>query len=271
MVRSTTGIIGGKEGEGLFRVLREKQKKGKSDEFERGRMTRYRKRNLQGLAVILFLLVHGCGDYTFYAHIDQGRVSGAWDLSLVQSDVSVRDTKLSITQEKRYDPFFGTTSDSATLTGSFDGNNVVIVLNNADGTTTTLTGSARNDWKTLSGAYTSTGSNGSGTWWASREVAPTPTPTPVPPVSVAPSAAILSCSAGQFATFVVTGGTLASYSVTASSNGSLVFISTATLTTSGQFTVTAATACAGINGTIVNLTITDSASSVTVPVTITNP
>jgi hypothetical protein len=81
----------------------------------------------------------------------------------------------------------------------------------------------------------------------------------------------LSCSLGQFATFVVTGGTRASYSVAASSNGSLVFISTATLTTNGQFTVAAATACAGTNGTIVNLTVTDNATLVTVSVTISNP
>jgi len=227
-------------------------------------MRRYRKRNWPELVVILSLLVHGCGGYTFYENIDQGKVNGTWDLSLTQSDVSVRGTKLFITQEKRYDPFSGTTSDNATLTGTFDGNNVVITLNNADGTTTTLTGSASDDWKTLSGAYTSTGSNGSGTWSANKEVAPTA-------ISVTPSAAILSCSAGEIATFVVAGGTLASYSVTASSNGSLVTISTATLKTNGQLTVTAATACAGTDGTIVNLTVTDNATSVTVPVTISNP
>ncbi len=213
--------------------------------------------------MILTLLVYGCGG-TFYTSVNQARVSGTWDLSLTASDVTVRETKLSLTQEKRYDPFSGTTADNATLTGIFEGNNVVITLSNADGTTTTLTGGASNDWNTLSGTYTSTGSDGSGTWSANREVAPTA-------ISVTPSAATLSCSAGQSTTFVVRGGTLASYSVTTSSSGSLVTISTTTLTTNGQFTVTASTTCAGTSGTIVNLTVTDNATSVTVPITISNP
>ena len=221
--------------------------------------------NWPELVVIMSLLVHGCGGYTFYEDINQGKVSGTWDLSLAQSNVSVRDTKLSITQEKRYDPFSGTTSDNATLTGTFDGNNVVITLNNADGTTTTLTGGASDNWETLSGAYTSTGSDGSGTWLANKEVPPAA-------LSVTPSAATLSCSSEQTATFVVTGGTLASYSVTASSNGSLVTISTSTLTTNGQFTVKAnACTAATTNGTIVQLNVTDNTTSVTVQVTISNP
>ena len=261
---STTGIIEGNEAEGLPFWFSRKSKKGeKKDEFERRLMKSYRKMNWPELVVLLSLLLHGCGGYTFYEDINQGKVSGTWDLSLTQSNVSVRETKLSITQDKRFDPFSGTTSDNATLTGTFDGNNFVITLNNSDGTTTTLPGSASKDWNTLSGTYTSTGSDGSGTWQANREIAPRG-------ISVTPSAATLSCSLGQTASFLVTGGTPASYSVTASSNGSLVTISTDTLTTNGQFTVTA-TACAGANGTIVNLKVTDNASSVTVPVTISNP
>jgi hypothetical protein len=219
--------------------------------------------NWPELVMIVSLFVYGCGG-TFYTYIDQGKVAGTWDLSLTQSDVSVRATKLSIIQEKRYDPFSGTTTDNATLTGTFNGNDVVITLNNADGTTTTLTGSASNAWNTLSGEYTSTGANGSGTWSADREVAPRG-------ISVAPTAATLSCSSGQSKTFVVSGGTPASYSVAAASNGTLVTISTTTLTTNGQFSVTAVTPCAGTNGTIVNLTVKDNATSVTVPVTISNP
>lgn len=216
------------------------------------------------LVVLSSLLVHGCGGYTFYENINQGKVGGTWDLSLTQSNVSVRETKLFITQEQRYDPFSGTTSDNATLTGTFNGNNVVITLSNANGTTTTLTGSANDAWNTLSGTYTSTGPDGSGTWSANEEVAPAA-------IVVTPSAATLSCSLGQSATFLVQGGTPASYSVTASSNGTLVTISASTLTTTGQFTVTAATACAGTNGTVVNLAVTDITTSVTVPVTISNP
>jgi len=216
------------------------------------------------LVVLLCLLGHGCGGYTFYENINQGKVSGTWDLSLTQANVSVRATKLSITQEERFGPFSGTTSDNATLSGIFDGNNVVITLNNTGGTTTTLNGSASDDWNTLSGSYTSTGPDGSGTWLAKREIVPTP-------ISVTPSSTTLSCSAGQSAIFFVKGGTLASYSVTASSNESLVTIDTTTLTTNGQFTVTASTACTGASGTIVNLTVTDNATSATVPITISNP
>lgn len=227
-------------------------------------MRRCRKINWPELAVILSLVVLGCGGH-FYTDIDQGKVGGTWDLSLTQSNVSVRETKLSITQGKRYDPFTGTTSDNATLTGTFSGNNVVITLNNADGTTTTLTGGANNAWNTLSGAYTSTGSDGSGTWRADKEVAPTPTA-----ISVTPSTATLHCSAGDKQTFTVTGGTLANYSVTPTSNA-LVTIDFATLKTDGKFTVTALTACPGTDGTTVDLTITDNATSAHVTVTISNP
>jgi hypothetical protein len=48
--------------------------------------------NWPELVVILSLLVHGCGGYTFYEDINQGKVSGTWDLSLTQSNVSVRET-----------------------------------------------------------------------------------------------------------------------------------------------------------------------------------
>jgi hypothetical protein len=215
------------------------------------------------LVVILSLFVHGCGGH-FYTHIDQGKVGGDWDLSLTQSSVSVRETKLSITQEKRYDPFSGTTSDNATLTGVFEGNNVVITLNNSDGSTTTLTGGASNDWNTLSGAYTSTGPDGSGTWRADKEVAP-------PGISVSPQSATLSCSAGDSKTFTVTGGTLANYSVSPTSND-LVTIDVANLKTDGTFTVTAnACTAATVDGTTVDLTVTDSVTSVTVTITISNP
>lgn len=216
------------------------------------------------LVVIFSLSVHGCGG-SFRKYPNQGEVSGTWDLSLTQSNVSVRETKLFITQEERYKPFSGTTSDGATLTGTLDDDNIVITLNNTGGSTTTLTGTVINGWKEFSGAYTSTGSDGSGTWIATKSV---PTPTAI---SVAPLSATLSCSAGQSTTFVVSGGTRASYSVAISSNGSLVTLSTATLTANGQFTVTASTDCAGTNGATVNLTVTDKATSVTVPVTISNP
>jgi hypothetical protein len=73
-------------------------------------------------------------------------------------------------------------------------------------------------------------------------------------------------------TFVVTGGIPSKYSVVASTNGTLVTLSAITTsTTSGQFTVTA-NACSVANGsTIVNLLVSDTVTSVTVPVTILNP
>lgn len=216
------------------------------------------------LIVILSLLVHACGG-TFLEYPDQGNVGATWNLSLNQSDVSVRVVQLFLKQEKRYAPFSGTTSDNATVDGTLNGDNIVINLDNADGSTTTLTGTASNAWGTFSGTYTSTGSDGSGTWRANRKSSPKAA------ISVTPSSATLSCSAGESATFDVTGGTPASYSVTASSNGSLVTLSTTTLTTNGEFTVTAATACAGTDGAIVNLTITDKSTSATVQVTISNP
>lgn len=215
--------------------------------------------------VISTLSVNGCGG-TFRAYPNEGDVNGTWNLSLTKSNVSVRETKLSITQEERYQPFSGSTSDGATLDGTLDRENIVITLHNSDGSTTTLTGTVVDGWNEFAGSYTSTGSDGSGTWSANRVVGPKA-------LSVSPTSATLSCSAGEIATFVVTGGTKASYSVTASSNGSLVTISTTTLTTDGKFTVTALTSCAGTSGTstVVNLTVTDTATSITVPVTVSNP
>lgn len=216
------------------------------------------------LIVVISLSVNGCGG-TFRKFPNQGEVGGTWDLSLTRSNVSVRETKLFITQEERYDPFTGTTSDNATLTGTVTGDNISITLNNADGSTTTLTGTVIDGWKEFSGEYTSTGSDGSGTWKATKS---TPAPSAV---AVTPSSATLSCSAGQSATFTVTGGTRSSYSVTTSSNGSLINLSTDTLKANGQFTVTAVTNCAGTDGATVSLTVTDTATTVTVPVTISNP
>ncbi len=213
--------------------------------------------------VISSLSVNGCGG-TFRSYPNEGDVNGTWNLSLTQSNVSVRETKLSITQEERYHPFSGSTSDNATLDGTLDRENIVITLHNSDGSTTTLTGTVIDGWNEFSGSYTSTGSDGAGTWSANKVVGPKT-------LSVSPTSATLSCSAGESTTFVVSGGTKASYSVTASSNGSLVTISTTTLTTDGKFTVTALTSCAATDGTVVNLTVTDTATTVTVPVTISNP
>jgi hypothetical protein len=212
---------------------------------------------------ILSLSLYGCGG-TFRSFPGEGDVSGNWDLVLANSGVTVRSPQVSIVQKERYEDFTGTTSDGATLTGSLSGNNISVTLNNADGSTTTLDGKLSDDWKSMSGTYTSTGSDGSGTWSATR-------PQTKPKLVVAPTSATLSCSQGQSVTFGVTGGTTANYTVVASTNGSLVTLSTTTLTTNGQFTVTANTSCAGQDVTTVNLTVSDVASSVIVPVTISNP
>ncbi len=214
------------------------------------------------LGVVLTLSFYGCGG-TFRSFPGEGDVSGTWELVLVKSGVTVRSPQISITQKERFDDFTGTTSDGGTLTGTLSGNNTSITLNNADGSTTTLTGTLSDDWKSMTGAYTSTGPDGSGTWSATRPE--------TPKLVVAPTSAALSCSQGQSATFGVTGGTTADYTVVASTNGSLVTLSTSTLTTNGQFTVTANTSCGGANGAVVNLTVSDGSASVTVPVTISNP
>ncbi len=215
------------------------------------------------LVAILSLSIYGCGG-TFRSFPGEGDVSGTWDLVLVKSGVTVRSPQLSITQKERFEDFTGTTSDGATLTGSLSGNNISFILNNADGSTTTLDGKLSDDWKSMSGTYTSTGSDGSGTWSADR-------PALSPKLTVAPASADLSCSQGQSATFTVTGGTTAKYTVIASENGNLVALSTTFLTTNGQFTVAANTQCAGTDGTVVKLAVSDGTSSVTVPVTISNP
>lgn len=103
---------------------------------------------------------------------------------------------------------------------------------------------------------------------------PTPSPTPVPALAVLPTSTTLSCAGTtgvSSQTFVVTGGTPSKYSVVPSTNGSLVTISTTTLTTNGQFTVTAKNTCPGLDGTIVDLIVTDTATAVPVAVTISNP
>ncbi|HET6515374.1 MAG TPA: hypothetical protein VFG09_09475 [Thermodesulfovibrionales bacterium] len=193
-------------------------------------------------------------------------MNGTWNLSLDRSNVSVRETELSLTQEERYGPFSGTSSDNATLTGTLNSESIVITLNNADGSVTTLTGVASKDWKSFSGTYTSTGSDGSGTWSLPKSV-----PAPAA-LSVTPSSATLSCSAGESQTFTATGGTRASY-VVGVTNLSLVTLDTSTLTTNGKFTVTASNACTGANGSIVTLTVTDTSTSdkVAATVTISNP
>jgi hypothetical protein len=196
-------------------------------------------------------------------------MGGTWNLTLTQPGApSVRATELYIRQDERYDPFSGTTADGATFTGTFDTrSDIVITITNADNSTTTLTGSDSNSWNTFSGTYTSTGSDGSGTWIADRNVPP---PT-LSPLSVSPTSATLSCSTLQSKQFTVKGGTRASYSVTATSNGSLVALDTGSLTTSGIFTVTANT-CSAVSGTVVSLTVSDGTSTpVTLPVTISNP
>ncbi|MFI5294578.1 MAG: hypothetical protein ACHQ0Y_06075 [Thermodesulfovibrionales bacterium] len=162
----------------------------------------------------------------------------------------------------------GTTADGALLTGTISGaDNITLILANADRTTTTLSGTAGPDWKTMSGTYTSTGSDGSGTWSATK-ILPTPTPAPL---AVSPTSATLSCGAGTSQPFTVTGGTRSKYSVSITQNASLVTLSTTTLTTNGQFTVTA-NPCSAVSGSTVNLTVTDTViTPVTVPVTISNP
>ena len=240
----------------------------------RKRMRRFRTINrVRVFSFCLFvglfsLAIHGCGG-TFLEYNNQGDVSGTWSLTLTQPGVpSVRATQLYIRQDKRYDPFSGTTADNATFTGTFNGrNDIIITLTNADKSTTTLTGTVSNSWNTLSGTYASTGSDGSGTWTSDRNVPP---PTPAL-LSASPSSATLSCSTLQSQQFTVTGGTRASYSVTATTNGNLVTLTTADLTTTGIFTVSA-NACSAASGTVVSLTVSDNSSTpVTVLVTISNP
>ena len=215
------------------------------------------------LVAVLSLALCSCGG-KFRTYPGEGDISGTWNLVLTKSNVTVRETQLFIIQKDRYDEVFsGTTSDSATLTGTLSGNSTSIILNNSDGSTTTLTGTLSDDWKAIRGTYTSTGPDGSGTWSALR---------PGPgALSVAPANAALSCSEGQSATFTATGGTRANYTVVASTNGSLVTLSTTALATNGQFTVTANTSCAGSDGTVADIIVSDTSTSITIPVTISNP
>jgi hypothetical protein len=216
------------------------------------------------LVVFLSLPLYHCGG-RIRTFPSQGEVGGTWNLVLIKDGVAVRSPQLSLTQEERYGDFSGATSDGASLTGTFNVNTVTITLNNADGSVTTLNdGEFSDDGRTISGTYSGTGSDGSGTWTATRPFTP-------PPLAVTPRSASLSCSLGQSQTFVVSGGSSANYSVVATQNGTLVTLSTTTLTTNGQFTVTANTICTGANGTDVNLTVSDTVTSIPVTLTISNP
>lgn len=223
--------------------------------------------------VTLSLSLCGCGG-TFRSFPDEGDASGKWNLFLTPSNAStLASTICTLTQTDNN--ISGTTSDSAAITGTVSGNNISLTLANANGTTTTLAGTVDPDWKTMSGTYTSTGSDGSGTWSATKN-------TPPKTLAVTPTSTTLSCMGTTAVTsqiFTVTGGTptvdqtgsvTSNYSVTASTNPTLVTLSTATLKTNGQFTVLA-NGCSAVSGSIVNLTVTDTVTSVIVPVTILNP
>lgn len=216
------------------------------------------------LVVFLSLPLYHCGG-RFRTFPSQGQVDGTWNLVLIKDGVTVRSPQLSITQKERYGDFSGTTSDGGTLTGTFNVNTVTITLNNADGSVTTLNnGEFSDDGRTISGAYSSTDSDGSGTWTATRPFTP-------PSLAVTPKAVSLSCQSGQSQTFTATGGSSANYSVVATQNGTLITLSTITLTTNGQFIVTANTSCTGADGTVVNLTLSDTVTSIPITVTISNP
>ena len=211
--------------------------------------------------VILSLSFFSCGG-SFRSFPGEGDVSGSWNLVLTPSGASALAAKLCTLDQTDHN-ISGTTSDGGTITGTVSGKNIDLTINNAGGTTTTLTGTVSDNWKEMSGTYTSTGSDGSGDWSATKNV-------PLQSLSVSPKSATLSCSAGASQTFTATGGTRSKYSVTASTNETLVTLSTTTLTTNGQFTVTA-NACSGASGSTVNLAVTDTATTVNVSVTITNP
>jgi hypothetical protein len=216
------------------------------------------------LAVFLSLPLYHCGG-RIRTFPSQGEVDGTWNLVLIKDGVTVRSPQLSLTQKERYGDFSGTSSDGAMITGGFNVNTVTITLNNADGSVTTLNnGEFSDNGRTISGTYSSTGSDGPGTWTATRPFTP-------PSLAVTPQSASLSCSLGQSQTFTVTGGNRANYSVVATQNGTLVTLSATTLTTNGQFTVTANTTCTEANGTVVNLTVSDTVTSIPVTVTISNP
>jgi len=215
-------------------------------------------------ALIISLSLCGCGG-SFRSFPGEGDVSGSWNLVLTPTGASALAAKLCTLDQTDHN-ISGTTSDGGTITGTVSGKNIDLTINNAGGTTTTLAGTVDGDWKTMSGTYTSTGPDGSGNWSATKNI-------PLAPLSVTPTTATLSCtgttgSASQ--TFTATGGTRSKYSVTASTNTSLITLSTTTLTTNGQFTVTANNTC-GASGSVVNLAVTDTTTTVNLTVTITNP
>ncbi len=218
-------------------------------------------------AVILFLFLFGCGG-TFRSFPGEGDVSGGWTLFLTPSNMPTLGTRL-LTLDQKDNNISGTTS-GATITGTVSGNNIVLTLANSDGTTTTLDGTVGADWKTMSGTYTSTGSDGAGTWSATKNGS-TPTPTAL---SVTPTRATLSCSGRTSQTFVVTGGTPSKYSAVVSTQANFVTLSTTSLTTTGQFTVTA-NACISSripgDGLIVVIDVTDTTTRSQGYVTISNP
>ncbi len=215
--------------------------------------------------VILSVSLFGCGG-TFRSFPNEGDVSGSWNLFLTPSGASTL-AAIPCTLTQTDNTISGTKSDGATITGTVSGNDVALTLNNLDGTTTTLAGTAGPDWKTMSGTYTSTGSDGSGDWSATKNLPPAP-------LAVSPTSAALSCSGTTGVPtsqiFTVTGGTLSNYSVAASPTG-LVTLSTTTLTTNGKFSVTPGTCPASGTTAIATLTVTDTVSTVIVQVTISNP
>ncbi len=219
---------------------------------------------LSSLVIILSFYLFGCGG-TFRSFPGEGDISGSWGLALTPSGASEL-APVTATLNQTDGNISGTTSDGATITGTISGNNVDLTLNNANTTTTTLTGTGGGDWKTMAGTFTSTGSAGSGTWSASKNVSKS--------LAVSPTSATLSCTGtagSQSQIFTVTGGTQSKYSVTAASNASLIALATDTLTTNGKFTVTADSTCTGGASADVGLTVTDTATSINVTVTVTNP
>ena len=216
-------------------------------------------------ALVLSVALIGCGG-TFRSFPGEGDVSGSWNIVLTKSDLTSLPSK-AVTLDQTDKNIAGTSSDGTTITGIVSGNNnVSLTLINTDGSVTTLTGTVSGDWKAMSGTYTSTGSEGSGTWDAAKNA-------PVPPetLAVTPASATLSCSTGQSASFTVTGGIPSKYTVSPTANGTLVSISTSSLKTDGKFVVTALTTCGGTSGTVVSLSVSDTHQTLIVPVTISNP
>ncbi len=219
---------------------------------------------LLSFVIIFSLSLSGCGG-TFRSFPGEGDISGTWSLVLTPSGASeLAPRTLNLMQTDGN--VSGTTADGATVTGTVKGENIDLTLNNADATTTTLTGTAGADWKSMAGTYTSTGSEGSGTWSATKNISKS--------LAVSPTSATLSCTGttgAQSQIFTVTGGTQSKYSVTITSNASLIKLTTDTLTTNGKFTVAADSTCPGGASTDVGLTVTDTVTPINLTVTITNP